>query len=193
MGSGRNSWKDLIDAAKKGDDAAMNLIVSKLSVYLTSIARTHRCQLVQAKFGNSDVVQQTLLEGCKNLEQFSGSSEFQLEAWFKQILIRNFIDFIRRYRETEFRDVSREANVDDHNLSQAIDLTPSRQIMLREDELELIRAIEALPDRDRFVIEARHHWHWPYSKIANELQISEQAVRKMNSRALQRLKGLLVD
>jgi len=57
-----------------------------------------------------------------------------------------------------------------------------------EADEELVSALRKLPDRQREVIEARHKQGQSYRQIAKQMQVSENAVRKLWSRGIQNLK-----
>ena len=62
----------------------------------------------RAKAGESDLVQDSLLEGQQDFPAFRGESPDELLAWLKQILAHNLANFRRRYRGAEMRTVRRE-------------------------------------------------------------------------------------
>ena len=181
------NWADLIHDAKSGDENAINAIMLRLRTYLLAVAARKSNGRMAAKFGNSDIVQQTLLDAHQGLDDFKGSSQFELRAWLKTILQRNLHDFRRNF-STRARDVRRERFVEHHVSSTRPDETPSQLLSKCETDQQLLDAVEKLPERQRFVVEARQRWNWNYSEIAAELNITEVAARKLWSRALKNLK-----
>jgi RNA polymerase sigma-70 factor (ECF subfamily) len=60
-----------------------------------------------------------------------------------------------------------------------------------EDLQQLTDALQRLPPRQQRVIEARRRFGYTYQEIADQLEITEGAVRKIWSRAIKQLKEYL--
>lgn len=189
--SEQSTWNNLIQAAKSGDNHAVDEIVIRLRDYLLVIANGESDGRLAAKFGNSDIVQQTLLDAHRGFADFQGNSEYELRAWLKKIVLRNILDFSRGFTSTQARDVGKEQFIEHFASSTQPSETPSQLLSRCETDHELLSAIEQLPERQRFVVEARHRWDWSYSEIAAELGATEVAARKLWSRALKNLKQLI--
>ena len=101
-------WSSLVESARQGDDDAFGQICDRMTDYLLLTTRSLENGL-SAKFGASDIVQQTLMEARRDITSFQGNSEKDLQVWLVQLVRNNLIDTTRRYRNTEKRDVSRES------------------------------------------------------------------------------------
>ena len=134
-----------------------------------------------------------MLEAHQAIGAFRGTTESELKAWLKKIVLSNLVDETRRYQKTRKRDASREIPVDWHAqpLAQPNGQTASWMVSKNEFDQQLFIAIQELPARQRHVIEARHRDAMPYSKIAVELNITEDAARKLWTRGLNSLKRTL--
>jgi RNA polymerase sigma-70 factor (ECF subfamily) len=180
------------NADENGGDDAMAEIVHRFQAYLTLIADQNLSQGIRAKFGVSDIVQQSFLDVQQSLDSFQGQSEAELRTWLKQILLNNIRDGARFYRR-QTRSMEREISID----SQAFLPLPSRfespSWCLRRDEQddELIREIERLPDRQQSVILARHRDRKSYSDIAATMGMTEAVARQLWSRGIARLRSVL--
>jgi len=186
-------WASLIRQARDGDDSALGLIVSRLRNYLLLVANAEIKPSIRSKFCGSDIVQQSMLEAHQAISSFRGTTECELKAWLKKIVLSNLIDETRRYQQTRKRDTSREISVDwrAQPLSQPNGQTASWMVRKNEFDQQLFVAIQELPARQRHVIEARHRDAMPYSKIAVELDITEEAARKLWTRGVNSLKRTL--
>jgi len=190
-------WAQLIQAARSGCDVALGAIITELQGYLLSVANQNLGTGLQAKFGASDVVQQSLMEAGKSIETFEGNSEAELRSWLKRIVMHNLIDASRRYTGTQARNADREIPADGFDGWDEVNCgrtsTASWLVSRKETDLELMDAVRALPPRQRTVVEKRHRWGQSYQQIADTLSISEPAARNLWSRAMQNLRDKLVN
>ena len=187
------NWASLIERARFGCDEALGEILKSVRSYLVVVANANLGGRVQAKFDASDVVQYSMIEASKSIDQFRGSSEHEFRSWIKRIVLNNLADEAKRYTDTESRNVNIEVSEDYLKSSSShIDSdTPSWHLQRKEFDFRLAEAVAQLPDRQRFVIEARHRRCLDYQEIADQLEISETAARKIWSRASQQLRVLL--
>lgn len=186
------NWPELIASARDGCDDALGEISLRIRQYLLTVAREHFHQGVSAKFGASDVVQQSLMEAYEGFGQFKGHTEPELRIWVKRIVMNNLIDQSRRFTRTQSRNARREVSLTacatTPDLSQ---LTGSALMSRREDDVELKQALAKLPARQQRIVELKHRFGYSYPEIAKQLQATEPAVRMLWSRALRQLKNLL--
>src|SRR3989442_13349463 len=87
----------LLDAARAGDRAARDRLFADCRDYLSLAARARVESWLRAKADASDLVQQTLLEAHRGLDQFHGATEAEFLAWLRRILDHNAADLVRRY------------------------------------------------------------------------------------------------
>lgn len=167
--------------------------------YLKMLAEIKLSPALRAKVSSSDVVQQTLMQAHQHLDQFQGRSEAELTAWLRQILVRNLIDTLRKYR-SQARDITRERplEVEAEKSSQYLERwlateasSPSRLMMHEEELFQLATALGQLPDEQRVVVELKHLQDWSVAEICQHLDKSEAAVAGLLRRGLQRLRELL--
>ena len=186
-------WQELIQQARAGDDAALGQIVSRVRNYLLFIANDAINPKLQSKLGASDIVQQSMLEAHQSIDRFNGTSEAEIRAWLRKIVLSNLIDSTRRYKDSACRSTDREVSIDKLSgpLPQPKTQTASWYVSRSEVEEQLLRAINRLPERQRQVIEARHRLGHSYREIASDMEVSEVAVRKLWSRGVVHLKKVL--
>jgi RNA polymerase sigma-70 factor (ECF subfamily) len=162
--------------------------------YLTQVARRELGVDLAAKVSASDLVQETFLAAGRDAAQFQGAGPAELQGWLKGILKHLVCNTRRRYRETGKRRVDRElgAGAASRWATVALSATsPSGRAMRCEREEALRRALMALPEHYRSVIEWHHHERLPFDAIAGRLGVSAEAARKVWGRALQRLREAL--
>ena len=186
----KSDWTALVEAARQGDDDAFGQICDRMTEYLLLTAGDIGNGLT-AKFGASDIVQQSLLQARQGMASFKGTSEGELRTWLVALVQRNLLGSVRHYRQTEKRDTSREqsARMDELAENQAgPHETASSIVRQRETDDELLRAVAQLPARRRRIIELRHWQGLSFSEIGSELEISEDAARRLLTRALEELR-----
>lgn len=180
--------------ARAGSREALGRALEAYRAYLLLIANRQIAPELQAKGGASDLVQETFLEAQRDFAQFQGQSADEFQAWLRQLLLHNLANFARRYRETDKRrlgkEVALEAETPSGNQGPQVagqTPSPSRQVMAREQAGEVQRAIDRLPEDYRRVITLRYQEGRSFAEIAECFQRSENAVRKLWLRALERL------
>ena len=167
--------------------------------YLLLLARGQLPPRLQPKLDPSDVVQQTLLEAHRDLDQFDGNSG-ELAAWLRTILAHNLANATRDF-DRKKRDVRRE-----RSLQQSIDLSsarldrcladsqqsPAQQIERKEQLLILSSALIELPEPQRQVIELRYLHGLVLKEIAERLDKTTRSVAGLLFRGMSRLRKHLV-
>jgi RNA polymerase sigma-70 factor, ECF subfamily len=106
------SSASFIGALRGRDPAALEHFAQRYRPWLALLAQLQANGRLQEKFDPSDLVQQTLLEACRDLPKFQGSTEAELRAWLRQILAHVLAHEIRRYQGAQQRDVDLEVSLD---------------------------------------------------------------------------------
>jgi RNA polymerase sigma-70 factor (ECF subfamily) len=191
---------DVVDALRRNDPAARDLLVARYRSWLQLLARLQVESQFQGKFDASDLVQQTLLEACRDLSQFRGQTEAELLAWLRQILAHVLAHEVRRYRGTQQRDVDREASLEQalaqssqrlNDILAASGSSPSQKAVKNEQEVLLADVLAQLPDDYREVIILRNMEGLAHEEVARRLGRGVGAVRMLWVRALARLRTAL--
>jgi len=190
----------LLEAVRQGDAAAQGEMLVRYQPWLGLLARLQIDTQFQGKFGASDIVQQTLLEACRDLRQFRGRTEAELLAWLRRILAHVLAHEVRRYRGTQQRDLAREVSLEQSlaqssqrlgDLLAASTPSPSQRAVRHEEELLLADVLSQLPDDYREVIVLRNLEGLSHEEIARRLGRSVAAVRMLWVRALARIRQLI--
>jgi RNA polymerase sigma-70 factor (ECF subfamily) len=187
----------ILDALCSHEPAAADLLAERYRPWLQLLARMQLESRFQGKFDASDIVQQTLLEACRDLPQFRGQTEAELLAWLRQILAHVLGHEMRRYHGTQQRDVDREVSLE-AALAQssqrlgamlaASGSSPSEGAARREQELILADVLARLPQDYRDVIVFRNLEGLSHEETAKRIGRSVGATKMLWARALARLR-----
>jgi RNA polymerase sigma-70 factor (ECF subfamily) len=167
--------------------------------YLRLLARLQVDSWLQGKLDPSDLVQETLLDAHRNLDQFRGRTEAELAAWLRQILANNLAGAARRFGAGK-RDVGRE-----QSLEAALEESSARlESWLAEERssaheraergeelLRLARALARLPEDQRRAVELHHLRGLTVAQAGAEMGRSRSAVMGLIFRGLRRLREML--
>ncbi len=181
-------------AARAGSTDALGQALETCRRYLLLIAERQVGSDLQAKGGASDIVQETFLEAQRDFAQFQGTTEDELRAWLRQLLLNNVGHFTRRYRATSKREVAREVELEPDGSTghpcggvAADTPSPSRQAMDHEQALALRQALARLPADYSRVLVLRFQEGKSFEEIGPMMNRSPDAARKLWGRAMERL------
>jgi len=183
-----------LSAARDGSENAMGQMLESCRGYLLLIARQELDPALVPKGSASDLVQETLLDALRGFRQFQGHTEAELLGWLRKLLLNNLASFARRYRGTEKRQLAREAHLASPGSSvpnpgepRGSIPSPSDQAMQREEAEALETAIARLPEDYQQVLTLRYLEDRSFEEIGEQMQRSANAVRKLWTRAVERL------
>jgi RNA polymerase sigma-70 factor (ECF subfamily) len=185
---------DWLSAARAGSRDAQGQALEACRAYLLLVAQQELDPDLRAKGGASDLVQETFLDAHNLFDRFHGTTETELLAWLRQLLLNNLADFQRRYRATDKRRVTREIPLAGDNSSTdsggppAETPTPSAEAVAHEEAVELQRALDHLPEDYRQILMLRYQEGRSFEEIGTLMGRSANAVRKLWLRAVQRLR-----
>lgn len=169
--------------------------------YLRMLARVHMRRAYQAKVGESDIVQQSLMQAVQAIDQFRGRSEGELRAWLRQILARN-ITHLDRDMHRDKRDVRRERSIEDRLAASSLRLegwlaaggpSPSQYAQLGERVVRLSAAIERLSDEQRDAVRLHYLEGLKLSECASRMGKTTGAVAGLLHRGVKSLRNELAD
>jgi RNA polymerase sigma-70 factor, ECF subfamily len=190
----------LLDALHRGDAAAQTEVLARYRPWLRLLASLHLDHRLRAKCDSSDVAQQALLEACRALAQFRGTTEAELTAWLRQILAHVLAHEVRRYVGTRQRALDREVSLERQLAESSQRLacvlaapssSPSQQAARHEEEVRLAEVLARLPEDYREVIVLRNLQGLSHEEVAERMGRSAGAVRMLWVRALARLRAEL--
>jgi RNA polymerase sigma-70 factor, ECF subfamily len=167
--------------------------------YLQFLANAHLPARYARKFGQSDIVQQTLLNAHAAREQFLGLTEAERIAWLRKILVRNMAHAIRDLRAKK-RDIRRELSMEAVKGTSSTYLgdfltidqsSPSQQAVRYETDRDLADAIDQLPEIQRQAIVLRYWEGMSLQQLAESLGKSTPATAGILHRATRKLRELV--
>src|SRR5271165_6970503 len=88
----------LLTQARAGDVPALGRLLELYRNYLRVVARAMIGQALRVRLDASDLVQETFLKAHREFRQFLGSSEPELTAWLRQILVHTLANQARHHR-----------------------------------------------------------------------------------------------
>jgi RNA polymerase sigma-70 factor (ECF subfamily) len=184
----------LLEAARAGSREGLGQALEKCRRYLLRVAQREFDPTLQPKGGVSDLVQETFLEAQRDFAQFQGTTEAELLAWLRQLLLNNLGNFARRYRDTAKRAIGREVALPVGGSSAVCETdlagstrSPSGVAMEHEQAWALRRALDRLPEDSRRVVVLRFEEGRSFEEIGRRTGRSPDAAGKVWSRALERL------
>jgi RNA polymerase sigma-70 factor, ECF subfamily len=185
-----------VAGAQRGDLQALGRLLDAFRPYLLAVANQSMPRALRGKHGGSDLVQETLARAHREFEGLRFDEAADVRAWLRTILRNILTDWVRRYRSTMKRSITRERSI--HSQAGAdtlalVDrgLTPSSNAMRREQAAAVDAAIERLPAHEREVILLRHREGLPFDEIGRRLDRSGEAARKVWARAILRIQRML--
>tara|TARA_R110002072_G_scaffold177524_2_gene333471 strand:- start:57195 stop:57788 length:594 start_codon:yes stop_codon:yes gene_type:complete len=179
--------KPLLEAATAGDAAALDELVSRYLPRLHAYVRLHMNAPLRAREASIDVVQSVCREVLEEREKFVYQGEGPLIGW----LLTTAMNKLReraRFAGRQKRDVRREKPADlvDPALYASL-MTPSRDAIGREEVERLESALDRLSDEHREVIILARIIGLPHADIAEQMDRTASATRKLLGRALTKL------
>ncbi len=186
-----NEAFDRIEAARRGDGAALGRMLESLRDELILKASRGIGPGLATKLGPSDIVQETFLAAHRGIERFRGTTHAEWRAWLEAILVNQLANLRRAHLDTRKRRGEPVANGGEtalHDPPGDSRTAPSRQLQQRERDFALEAALDRLPERYREVIRWHHDDGLTFEAIGGRLAISGDAVRKLWARALVSLK-----
>jgi RNA polymerase sigma-70 factor (ECF subfamily) len=181
------------------DNSITEVYPERFRHYLTIVAQVNLDHRLRAKLDASDIVQQTLLQAHQSIKDFRGTTDGEMAAWLRQILVRILAHTVRDFGRDK-RNIAREVN-----LAQQIDQTtlhlervlaanqssPSLKASRNESWLRLVEALNRLPESQRDVVGLYYLEECGISEISQRMGKSPVAVAGLLKRGLRKLRESL--
>ena len=191
-----DDFAGLVSAARDGDRVARERLVERYLPQIRAYVRLRSGPLLRRRESQSDLVQTVCRQLLEDLHGYRGDAEASFRAWLFTMALRKLTER-GRFHGAERRDPAREERLPPAASAEAAErsllecyasfCTPSRVAIAREEVERVEVAFDALRDEDREVITLACVVGLPHREIALELGKSEEAVRKLLSRARARL------
>lgn len=173
-----------IEKIKAGNQASFRWLVDKHQhlVFVTAMGFVH------VKEDAEDLVQEVFVKVYRNIDQFSGDSEFS--TWLYRITVNTCINFVNRKKRSGlllntidfFTDLV-NANSDTKN--------PEQELLQSEMARTIQKAIDSLSKKQKIAFVLSKYDDLPQKKIAEIMDISEGAVEQHLQRAKKNLQKKL--
>jgi RNA polymerase sigma-70 factor (ECF subfamily) len=197
-----SSFPALVSHARAGDTSSIGVLLDQYRNYLMVLASTQLENRLQPRVSPSDVVQETMLRAHKNFGQFRGTTEAELLAWLRQILVNNLAKFVEQHLLAARRDVRREVSIE--RLGAALEQStvqlaallpaegksPSMAVQQREEAVQLADRLAQLPADYREVLVLRNLQSLPFEEVAQRMERSVGATRMLWLRAIEKLRAV---
>jgi RNA polymerase sigma-70 factor, ECF subfamily len=186
---------DWLPAARDGSREALGQLLDAYRGYLLLIAEQELAPELRAKGGGSDLVQEAFLKAHCHFDRFRGSTEVELRAWLRRLLLNHLADFRSLYCEAGKRQVGREVALDrghafaDRSWELSLpghEPSPSGVAMVDERKETIGRILDRLPADYRRVLILRHENEMTFEQIGCAMERSSEAARKLWARAVER-------
>ncbi|MBX3412367.1 MAG: sigma-70 family RNA polymerase sigma factor [Pirellulales bacterium] len=181
-------------AVRGGSNSKLGQLLDAYRDFLLVVATDALDTNVQPKVARSDLVQESLLQAVRDFPRFQGTTEPELRAWLKQILLNNVCDAHRRFQKAGKRNVSREIPLRGTNSSAAgvlhhlaVEDRPLSNLAAREEQARVESSLATLEADQRQAIELRSLQGLPFEEVGRRMNRSTEAARKLWSRAVQKL------
>lgn len=186
----------LLHSVLAGDVQCLEILLRKIRPYLHLLVRQQLEPDLRHKFGESDIVQETLIRINGGLDpswqdpggRFQGHGPPEFLAWVSQILRHIIVDLERRGMAKK-RDERREVPGSRILATLTRGSTPQQCVERAEKALHLAAALERLPRHQREVLEWRIFDNLSYATISERTGKSVGALRVVTTRALEALKA----
>lgn len=186
---------ELCRLAAQGDSAAIEQLLWAHRGRLFGFTRRKIGPDWQGSIDPEDILQEAYVDVFRGIAAFKYEHEDSFYRWATRLIEHRFIDRVRALRRKK-RDVSREvgsgglhASRHESFLANQLkdSLTPSKVVRRQDAVSALMACMAKLPDVWRTVVQRFHLDEEPLSNIAADMGRSEDAVRRMASRAVERL------
>lgn len=185
---------ELIKRAQGGDEEALTELLEQHRGFLLGAVNQMIDPKLKPKIGCSDIVQESMMRAFQNFDSFEGASTTQFLGWLKKIAFHDVLSQARRYRRTFKRSIDREQKASQSEVQAGLvdqQMTPRSSAVQAEEEALLANAMKYLPDIHQEVLNLQLWQGKSYSEIAEILDRSPEAVRKLRDRALLKLHSLV--
>ncbi|MCP4609487.1 MAG: sigma-70 family RNA polymerase sigma factor [Planctomycetes bacterium] len=170
---------ELLTSSRNGDTAAFETIIKKYQSYICAITFS-----ATGDVGKSEVLaQETFISAWKDLSQLKDLNKFQ--SWLGGIA-RNVIK--NSFRSQQHDLISKAASIDQLQETQTDDSGPAERVITKEQQHVVRKALQQIPEQFREPLVLFYRQEKSVKKVAEQLSLSEEAVKQRLSRGRKLLK-----
>jgi RNA polymerase sigma-70 factor (ECF subfamily) len=188
----------LLDLVAQGESSAAATLLDRHRKRLRRMVQLRMDPRLATRLDPSDIVQDALGEAHRRLPDFAAQRPIPFYPWLRRIAWDRLLQMRRHHLYAKRRSVMREDALPLSGKSEillaerlAAASSPSEQLVRREMNQRVRRAIVELPENDREVIILKHLEELSFQEAAAVLEIGAAAVYSRYYRAIQRLHRLL--
>ena len=191
----------LLHAVAKGDAAAAQALLDQHRAKLKRMVICRIDPRLAARVDPSDVVQDTLLVASQGLAGYARSRPLPFYPWLRRLAWQRLVDLRRRHLQAGRRSVLREdapavrlSQTSLHQLASRLATVapgPPSAYQRAERSQQLRQALDQLEDSQREVLFLRFLEDLSIAEVAAVLEITSDAVKMRQLRALKRLRQML--
>lgn len=184
----------LAGKAADGDDEAYRELFERFRAHLKQYVSLRMDPQLRRRVDPSDIIQETQIQAHRRLVDFLERRPMPLRVWLRKMAHEQMLNCHKKHVRRQRRSVRREVATPDNSSMllayRLVDggLSPSRQLIKKEQRLDVATAINQLSESDREVLLMRFTEGLSYAEIGFSLEINETTARKRSARALQRLR-----
>jgi RNA polymerase sigma factor (sigma-70 family) len=172
---------ELLDRAKQGDHAALEVILRRCMPALHRWAHGRLPIASRGMVETADLVQDTVIAALRRLESFEVRHEGALQAYLRQAIMNRIRDAIRRDRRRPLQTPLPDYLIDKGS-------SPLDQVIGSENVVRYEAALQKLSAPDREAIVGRLELQYSYEELAAVLdKPTANAARVAVTRAMKRL------
>jgi RNA polymerase sigma-70 factor (ECF subfamily) len=193
--------EELLDRASHGDGAARQQLLARHRARLRAMVAGRLDRRLAARLDPSDVVQDSLAEADRRLDDYLRDRPLPFYPWLRQIALDRLVKERRAHLGRARRDVRREEpdvlGLPDESVAELAQQlassasSPSRHALRAELQARVRAALALLNEADREVLVLRYLEQLPLRDVAAVLGVGVSAVKMRHFRALERLRVLL--
>ena len=190
---------EYLSAARAGDAVAMAELLEYYRPYLKLLARLWYRRQFQAKFDDSDLVQETMVIVHRDVHAFRGVTEIEFAGWLRRIMATVSGKHVRHYSRL-CRDAGIERQLEESlskssamigNALATEESSPSQKLIRREKAVMLSRALTLLQADYREALIMYKLEGLTMAEIAERMGRSPDSVQKLIARGLLNLRRRL--
>ncbi len=188
--------QELVALAKDGDHSALNRLYRVYAERVRWMVRFRMTKELRSKLESMDIVQDTLIHALRGLEGFTYKNEGDFVRWLSKIAENELRGNLRKLHADK-RDIRKNVRLNEHRpttgggyntIPAPMDADTPSVIMSKRDELaRLEKAIDELKPEYRQVIILTKIDGLSYNEMGKRLGKSDEAIRKLVSRAMAEL------
>lgn len=193
----------LLEQANTGNSEALGELLSRHRRRLSHMIRLRLDPRVRKRLNPSDVLQDVSIEVTRRLRSYLAQPDVPFFVWLRFLTGQRIAQLHRRHLGTQSRDVDREVSFHNNQvpaLTSAViaerlvanETSPSEAARKAEVRRLLQVALDSMDAMDREVLALRHFEQLTNSEVSHSLNISPTAANNRYIRALERLRGILI-